>query len=727
MDLGILVIFLIGGSWLYASSLLALADWRWNLGRVTAFGLLAAAAAWPAFAGGAGAPWLAAMGLLFVLTILLPRAAARRARTALLRGNDPAAFRWETLRALLSFQSLSAARERLLETRRLLRHEWTGMGRSERALWLLRVQSAWSRRAFLSAWIEGLVHVRENETATRLFEEHFGPGKSRADPNLLYLMVGAYAKLGVPRRALDALRRADAARSPGASLNRAAALLHLFAFAGRPRAVDRLIARDILLQATVPPSYVALWRGVALMRQGDPEAAREAVESARDRQPAGDPRFDGMLRRIRAMMAEPDGARALDPALERDLDELEAGLEAARPEPLPLAPPRLIATPAIMIACAAMWLAMETRGSSLDPILLIRFGANVPGLVSTGEWWRLVTSIFLHVGLLHLVFNMWACQIFGSFVERLSGRWSVFVAFMLSGIAGSAASAFIGAHAISAGASGGVFGLLGMAIVLTVSGRGRAFGELRRMQLFTFLFFAAINAVYGVMQPQVDNLAHAGGFAGGLMVGALVRTVGDSRRRALFLRAAGVGLLLLSAVVASDLAANLRGGGYPRRIASWRSYVSPGRQWTLEVPAVWNVSEEGSRRVLFRGPLDAGFEVVSFPGVAVPYRPEPGAAVMKHSTVRAHGMEYEEWVLVARERGAAAKAEARTDVAQFIFRIETGGGTVIMALRCEEELLGSYRNLAERLPLTFRLLNAGAGAAPEAPASAPPASEPPPQ
>lgn len=717
MDFGLLVIFLVGGSWLYASALLALADWRWNLGRVVVFALLASLSVRPALSTPVDPLWLVGLGAAFCVTVLLPQFASRRVMTLLRRGDSAGAHRWETLHALLTFRSPSLARRRLDEALRLLQHDWTTM-RHARDHWLLRFRSAWSRSIFLTVWIEGLINIRENDRAIHLFEEHFGPGKLRATTVLLNLMVAPYAKNGHLRQALDCFYRGNAgtsAPSPTAELRRAGALLHLFAFAGRPEAVDELIARTPLLQVTLPSSHALLWRGVALMYRGHLEAAREALDRAQDYPPSDRAAFEAIVRRYQAMLSERESAPTLDPALERALDDLESEEARRLPRRLPAPTPRPAATLAIMVSCAMMWVAMEVGGSSLDLYTLVRFGANVSGLVKVGEWWRLISSIFLHVGLMHLVFNLWACHIFGSFVERMTGRWSIFIGFMVSGIVGSAASAFLGTHAISAGASGGVFGLLGMAIVLTLASR-KTGGEMRRMQLFTFLFFAAINAAYGLMQPQVDNLAHAGGLAGGLLMGVLLRPRGHGIRRALMPRLISIALVTLLVSVAAHLLINLRSGGYPERVKVWRTYTPPKASWSLEVPAAWEVVEENKERVTFLDPIMAGFQVITLNDEDVAIHPEANERVREHRTIRAHGMEYEEAILLAQTDDGKK--------ARFIYKIADKGTAYILLLECDAEMMEPYRDLAQRLPLTFKALNGGGDAAAEASASGPPANAP---
>src|SRR5690606_3210098 len=103
-------------------------------------------------------------------------------------------------------------------------------------------------------------------------------------------------------------------------------------------------------------------------------------------------------------------------------------------------------------------------GSLGDLGTLIEAGANVKAATGAGEWWRLVTSMFLHVGIAHLALNMYGLWVLGKLIEQFLGSLRFLSVYMLSGVAGSLASVLVGGGAVSAGASGAVFGLLGAAI-----------------------------------------------------------------------------------------------------------------------------------------------------------------------------------------------------------------------------------------------------------------------
>ena len=135
--------------------------------------------------------------------------------------------------------------------------------------------------------------------------------------------------------------------------------------------------------------------------------------------------------------------------------------------------------------------------------------------MSLGRWWTLLTAIYLHGGLLHLLFNLlWVNQL-GPGVEELYGRSRLILIFTAAGVLGFVVSNGVGVP-FTIGASGAIFGLLG-AMVCYGKGRGGTFGVaiLRQYGQWALVLF-----VLGFLMVGVNNFAHAGGFAGGYLVAA---------------------------------------------------------------------------------------------------------------------------------------------------------------------------------------------------------------
>jgi rhomboid protease GluP len=157
---------------------------------------------------------------------------------------------------------------------------------------------------------------------------------------------------------------------------------------------------------------------------------------------------------------------------------------------------------------------------------LLRVGALDSRLVAAGEWWRLLTAVFVHIGVLHLAFNVYALLSVSSFLEAEIGPARYLALFLLSGLGGSSASFLFHPRVVSAGASGAIFGLIGFAIAYfrrEGSARGRDVRAFMvRWALYAFLFGLFVGA---------DNYAHAGGFAAGFALGAIMEIREDEKRR----------------------------------------------------------------------------------------------------------------------------------------------------------------------------------------------------
>lgn len=147
----------------------------------------------------------------------------------------------------------------------------------------------------------------------------------------------------------------------------------------------------------------------------------------------------------------------------------------------------------------------------------IELGANYGPAIQAGEYWRLVTSMFLHGGLLHLALNAWALYQLGALFELLVGSPRMLLVYFATGIAGSLVSAWF-SKVPSVGASGAIFGLLGALIAFLVRRRG-ALTPQGKAILMQLLFWAGVNVVFGFSDPQIDNSAHLGGCAAGLLLG----------------------------------------------------------------------------------------------------------------------------------------------------------------------------------------------------------------
>lgn len=150
---------------------------------------------------------------------------------------------------------------------------------------------------------------------------------------------------------------------------------------------------------------------------------------------------------------------------------------------------------------------------------LVRFGAKENRAIIAGEYWRFLTPVFLHIGLLHLLFNQYALYLFGREVERLFGPFRFGALYLLAGLGGSLAS-FAFSPVVAAGASGAIFGIVGALILFFWLNR-ELLGEMGRQQARTLLTLLGFNLLLGLLIPGIDNFGHMGGLLVGLLLGAL--------------------------------------------------------------------------------------------------------------------------------------------------------------------------------------------------------------
>ncbi len=164
-----------------------------------------------------------------------------------------------------------------------------------------------------------------------------------------------------------------------------------------------------------------------------------------------------------------------------------------------------------MIAAAYLW--VQAGGSAENTRNLIRHGANdPPSILWGGEYWRLLTSLFLHGGTLHLFSNSVVLLQTGRLVEMLFGRWRFLFIYLVAGLSGSWLSLFFGDFfQPSVGASGAIFGLFGAMVFFRATAAQGV-----RLSWGGLLWPIAINLSIGLIIPHVDNWAHIGGLVGGL-------------------------------------------------------------------------------------------------------------------------------------------------------------------------------------------------------------------
>jgi membrane associated rhomboid family serine protease len=420
------------------------------------------------------------------------------------------------------------------------------------------------------------LYARRWDDAVSWFEHHIEGPLLPLSPQLGVEMVRAYCERGELLKAAALVERLEGGpphAEPIWNLLIHRARLVFLAFAGRTAAVDAIVGPSGPLGA-MPESARCFWTGMARLKAGDRSGARDSLErsaalSGRDERSRE--QAESTLHR----MDEPGVAGPLDvpepvaeladrlsrQAEDRARGEAAAGEAGSGPdaraarESRTSRPPRLTGvgwrevpvTSALVAANILVAGAVSlVAGDTADLGALIDFGANAKNATAAGDWWRLVTCNFLHVGLWHLAINMYGLWVLGRLVEQFVGRARTFGIYVAAGVAGAAASLAFGGPATSAGASGAVFALLGTAVAELALHR-RSYPRRWSSALLGILVFIAVSQVaIGFMYPVLDMSAHLAGLGVGLGLGALLsRKLGIASTR--WMRAVVAALAVASA------------------------------------------------------------------------------------------------------------------------------------------------------------------------------------
>ncbi len=193
------------------------------------------------------------------------------------------------------------------------------------------------------------------------------------------------------------------------------------------------------------------------------------------------------------------------------------------------APKKIVWTKVIIVICLIMYIITAVYGGnwfSFDANVLARMGANNIILTSK-EWWRLISAAFLHVGLIHLIVNMYSLAVIGSQVESYLGKFKFIFVYLVSAICGNLMSLVLGAeNVVSVGASGAIFGLMGALLYFGYHYRLYLSDAIKRQIIPVIV----INLVIGFVISGVDNAAHIGGLAGGFLAAMAVGISGKSEK-----------------------------------------------------------------------------------------------------------------------------------------------------------------------------------------------------
>lgn len=182
---------------------------------------------------------------------------------------------------------------------------------------------------------------------------------------------------------------------------------------------------------------------------------------------------------------------------------------------------RLSATHFLLFINACVWLFDVVIQWYSNSNVFFLLGAKYTPLIIQGQYWRLITPVFLHLNLLHLLMNEYSLYLLGPLVEKTYGKLRFLIIYIIAGITGNIASAYFLPDVLSIGASGAIFGLLGAWLYLGLKYRS----QLPKMFLSNVVAMIVINMAYGVIRSNIDNYAHLGGLLGGFLMTVIIDSI----------------------------------------------------------------------------------------------------------------------------------------------------------------------------------------------------------
>lgn len=187
--------------------------------------------------------------------------------------------------------------------------------------------------------------------------------------------------------------------------------------------------------------------------------------------------------------------------------------------------PEAVCTVAFIVINVAVFLILSAMGDTEDAVFMMNHGGMYePLIVQEHEYYRLFTSMFLHFGMSHLLNNMVLLGALGWNLELETGKIKFLIIYLVSGLGGNLLSLYydqslpLGERAVSAGASGAIFGLMGALLYVVIANRGR----LGRLSGRGMLFMIALSLYYGLTSTGVDNWAHIGGLVCGFILSVIL-------------------------------------------------------------------------------------------------------------------------------------------------------------------------------------------------------------
>ncbi|MCP4448662.1 MAG: rhomboid family intramembrane serine protease [Myxococcales bacterium] len=460
-----------------------------------------------------------------------------------------------------------------------------------------------SRRVLDERVVMTYLYAQRWSAAIEDYERMHGRHDRPGPPQLVVEMVRAYCEnADLEEAALLMTRIEDSplAREPVVATLVARARMVFLAFLGRTGAVEAMVGPDGPL-SKMPPAARNYWSGIARLNAGDGVGARtslsEAVRLTRD-----DPRASKLAQAHLDRLDEPGqlgphavplqvaevadrltfSASETDSLPEPHIGRASRGVPRLTSVPFRVMPVTVVISIVNILASAAVY---AHFGNITDLGALISVGANLKSATVSGEWWRLASSMFLHVGVAHLVLNVYGLWVLGRLVEQMQGSLRMLAIYAVAGFAGAMASTYLGGAATAVCASGAVVGLMGAAVAELGVFRSH-YPKAWSRPLFGMLALLSLaQLAVGFFYPIVDQWGQVGGFVGGGIASLLVSPSGALLRKVRTALAAVVVTATLSALAYTALA--VATSSYTQTLRGYRQVEQTIGGLVIIVPEPW--------------------------------------------------------------------------------------------------------------------------------------------
>ena len=385
-----------------------------------------------------------------------------------------------------------------------------------------------------------------------------------------------------------------------------------YAFMGWTQEYDALMNDESAkLEEGLPSELRDFWRGVCWFYSGDYISGVKQMQDVIDRLPKDrDIWHDFMTKRLHGMLENKEFfdqhvLPKLKKIHDKKSEKLLAVIEKVKNENVEIPPVNKANNilSFVILVLSTIWLVVCNVSDNIE---VIKMGANGCSFVEDGDYYRLLTYIFIHSGWTHLIMNLLALRYFGVVVETIAG-WPYFLAtFLISGIVGGLFSVWHGTL-LSIGASGGVMGLLGAALVFSMTKTKIGRGISNQVSLPTLFFIIIINVAFGIIEKgRVDNFCHLGGGIAGICCGLFYLLAYKIKKLQALYRVASIGVCIIiacSALFAYGVAWK-NNDFYPARLKEFQICESQNKLFSIELPKKWKIKEiknENSENIIADG------------------------------------------------------------------------------------------------------------------------------